>query len=64
MNLLFSIPNLNWDHPTQHVETFSGAMEVTKHEWMDGRWRNIVFKKGLVGVVFLILNSGDLHIFP
>lgn len=32
-SLLFSIPGLDWERPTQHVEAFSGCMAVTRGEW-------------------------------
>lgn len=35
MNLVFSIPNLDWEKPIDHLETFAGDAEVTKREWMD-----------------------------
>jgi len=35
VNLVFSIPNLDWEKPIDHLETFAGDAEVTKHEWMD-----------------------------
>ena len=31
--LLFGIPALSWDAPTDHFECFVGEMEVTKAEW-------------------------------
>jgi len=37
INMVFSIPHLQWDQPIDHVETFAGSMEVTKHEWMENR---------------------------
>ena len=33
VSLLFSIPGLDFDHPKQHVEAFSGCMSVSKGEW-------------------------------
>ena len=35
VNLVFSIPHLDWDNPGQHLETFAGDCQVTQHEWMD-----------------------------
>ena len=35
VSTMFTIPSLNWENPIDHFETFSGAMEVTKHEWLD-----------------------------
>ena len=35
VSMVFAIPGLEWDEPIDHIETFAGAMEVTKHEWMD-----------------------------
>ena len=31
--LLFSVPGLDWTSPADHLEVFSGDMEVTKAEW-------------------------------
>lgn len=35
VSLLFALPGLPWEKPIKHLETFSGTMEVTKHEWLD-----------------------------
>ena len=33
--LIFSLPNLDWNHPTDHCEFFSGKMSVTLGELQD-----------------------------
>jgi hypothetical protein len=35
VSLLFAVPGLDWEKPSQHVEAFSGCMSVTKAEWED-----------------------------
>ena len=31
--LLFQVDGLNWDKPSDHVETFAGKMACTRAEW-------------------------------
>ncbi|CAJ1360896.1 unnamed protein product [Effrenium voratum] len=35
--LIFSLPNLDWNHPTDHCEFFSGKMSVTLGELQENR---------------------------
>ncbi|CAL1129927.1 unnamed protein product [Cladocopium goreaui] len=37
VTLLFAVPGLDWSSPGDHLECFSGQMEVTKAEWAAGR---------------------------
>lgn len=37
VTLLFQVDGLDWTQPADHVETFAGAMAVTRAEWMEGR---------------------------
>ena len=53
--LIFSIPSLQWDRPIEHFETFSGCMEVTKHEWLVPSLQIIALCFRLFGVVVFVL---------
>jgi len=37
IQLLFAVDKLNFDKCLDHVETFAGAMSVTKAEWLETR---------------------------
>ncbi|CAK9039939.1 unnamed protein product [Durusdinium trenchii] len=37
VSLIFAVDGLDWSSPGQHVETFAGAMSVTRGEWQVGR---------------------------
>lgn len=37
VSLIFSVPDLDWTKPSEHVEAFSGCMSVTKAEIAEGR---------------------------
>ena len=51
VNLMFAIPCLQWDRPIDHFETFSGDMEVTKNEWLEGKGCSFVFHMYLDSVL-------------
>ena len=45
VNMVFSIPDLNFEKGWDHMETFSGDMEVTKHEWLDRGLKRVEVSK-------------------
>ena len=49
VTLLFQVDGLDWTQPADHVETFAGAMAVTRAEWMDGFCQNIPASKRFSG---------------
>ena len=60
MSLLFAVPGLSWDTPGQHLETFSGDMEVTKAEWRASRILFVTLKDEIL----LGIQRGPQQLFP
>ena len=42
VSLIFAVDGLDWSSPGQHVETFAGAMSVTRGEWQDRTWERLL----------------------
>lgn len=54
VTLLFQVDGLDWTQPADHVETFAGAMAVTRAEWMDWSCKNILASKRFSWFWFLV----------